>query len=212
MFLFNLYADDECFYVGLGHEGRSAKRSNNYAPDNYKPFQCCPTKLEKSTKVPKMTAQRIGHSAASDGGKRQTGNFQFGSADSTPTPTPSYASASASQPHTKGSSAAKTQKQPKSQQKSSPKSPRKPVASDSDEDHDNNDDDDNDDDDSAEALVKVSYAKHKSNPKPATKPEKFPPIKTAQKPSANSKKTFAKNEDKLNVKTGTFQFGKYLVW
>ncbi|XP_037716573.1 FK506-binding protein 5 isoform X5 [Drosophila subpulchrella] len=70
--------DDECFYVGLGHDGHSAKRGNNFVPNDYKPFQCCPTKLEKSTKVPKMTAQRIGHSEG-DQGKRPIGggNFQF---------------------------------------------------------------------------------------------------------------------------------------
>jgi len=72
------YTDDECFYVGLGHDGHSAKRGNNFVPNDYKPFQCCPTKLEKSTKVPKMTAQRIGHSEG-DQGKRPIGggNFQF---------------------------------------------------------------------------------------------------------------------------------------
>ncbi|XP_023032102.1 uncharacterized protein LOC6643321 isoform X12 [Drosophila willistoni] len=72
--------NDECFYVGLGHDGHSAKRGNNYVPNDYKPFQCCPTKLEKSTKVPKMTAQRIGHHSDGDSaGKRPGGNFQFAS-------------------------------------------------------------------------------------------------------------------------------------
>ncbi|XP_017069169.1 uncharacterized protein LOC108106536 isoform X7 [Drosophila eugracilis] len=77
--------DDECFYVGLGHDGQSAKRGNNFVPNDYKPFQCCPTKLEKSTKVPKMTAQRIGHTDG-DQGKRPIGgggNFQFAGSAST---------------------------------------------------------------------------------------------------------------------------------
>ncbi|XP_017106801.2 uncharacterized protein hlk isoform X12 [Drosophila bipectinata] len=74
--------NDECFYVGLGHDGHSAKRGNNYVPNDYKPFQCCPTKLEKSTKVPKMTAQRIGHSEGEQGKRSQGGNFQFASASS----------------------------------------------------------------------------------------------------------------------------------
>nr|NP_001246152.1 hulk, isoform L [Drosophila melanogaster]AFH07907.1 hulk, isoform L [Drosophila melanogaster] len=69
--------DDECFYVGLGHDGHSAKRGNNFVPNDYKPFQCCPTKLEKSTKVPKMTAQRIGHSEGDQGKRPSGGNFQF---------------------------------------------------------------------------------------------------------------------------------------
>ncbi|XP_017837605.1 uncharacterized protein LOC108596411 isoform X11 [Drosophila busckii] len=78
--------NDECFYVGLGHDGHSAKRGNNFVPNDYKPFQCCPTKLEKSTKVPKMTAQRIGHSDG-ESNKRQAGNFKFGSsAPSKPAP------------------------------------------------------------------------------------------------------------------------------
>ncbi|XP_034479306.1 uncharacterized protein LOC117785421 isoform X5 [Drosophila innubila] len=75
--------NDECFYVGLGHDGHSAKRGNNFVPNDYKPFQCCPTKLEKSTKVPKMTAQRIGHSDG-ESSKRQSGNFKFASTSSTP--------------------------------------------------------------------------------------------------------------------------------
>ncbi|XP_065366815.1 uncharacterized protein hlk isoform X9 [Calliphora vicina] len=184
--------NDECFYVGLGHEGRSAKRGNNFAPDNYKPFQCCPTKLEKSTKVPKMTAQRIGHTAA-EGGKKQTGNFQFGTVDSTPIPTP------------KSSSASKTKGQ--KSKKSFTKTSKKPIVVDSDEDDEDDDDDDDDDDDIEEPLVKVSYAKHKSSNKQAAKPEKLPTIKPATKSATNSKKTLAKNEDKLNVKTGYHAVG-----
>lgn len=60
MFLY-VIADDECFYVGLGHQGQSARKGNNFVPDNYRPFQCCPSKVEKSTRVPKMSARKIGH-------------------------------------------------------------------------------------------------------------------------------------------------------
>lgn len=73
------HTDDECFYVGLGHDGYSAKRGNNFVPNDYKPFQCCPTKLEKSTKVPKMTAQRIGHSEGESNKRPGGGNFKFNS-------------------------------------------------------------------------------------------------------------------------------------
>ncbi|XP_055921450.1 uncharacterized protein LOC129952700 isoform X9 [Eupeodes corollae] len=76
--------NDECFYVGLGHGGQSARQGNIYVPNEYKPFQCCPTKLEKSTKVPQMTAQRIGHETLDKGG-----NFKF-----SPTSAPSKTTAS----------------------------------------------------------------------------------------------------------------------
>lgn len=86
------HTDDECFYVGLGHDGYSAKRGNNFVPNDYKPFQCCPTKLEKSTKVPKMTAQRIGHSDG-ESTKRSGGNFKFTSSTTAPSkPAPKIAS------------------------------------------------------------------------------------------------------------------------
>lgn len=70
-FWFILRADDGCFYVGLGNNGKS-KRGG--APAEYRPFQCCPTKLEKSTRVPKMTAAKIGESA---GARKAGGNFKF---------------------------------------------------------------------------------------------------------------------------------------
>lgn len=66
-------ADDGCFYVGLGSNGNKKK---NGAPAEYRPFQCCPTKLEKTTRVPKMTAAKIGESA---GGRKAGGNFKFAS-------------------------------------------------------------------------------------------------------------------------------------
>ena len=60
-----MYTDDECFFVGLGHsqssQAQAARKSKNFPSNDYRPFQCCPTKLEKATKVPKMTAQRLAH-------------------------------------------------------------------------------------------------------------------------------------------------------
>lgn len=66
-------ADDECFYVGLGNNGNNKKKRGG-APADFKPFQCCPTKLEQSTRVPKMTAAKIGESA---GSRKAGGNFKF---------------------------------------------------------------------------------------------------------------------------------------
>ncbi|XP_075167249.1 hulk isoform X6 [Haematobia irritans] len=188
--------NDECFYVGLGHDGRSAKRGNNFVPDQYQPFQCCPTKLEKSTKVPKMTAQRIGQSHAGDGDKRpQPGNFQFGKPDSTPiksTPKPSAASG-------KKAAASKTTKSKSSKKVVVPESDE----DDDDDDDDEDDDDDDDDDESEEKLVKVTYSrKGQANKPKATDAKPAPAVSTKTASAKNSKKTLAKNEDKLNVRTG----------
>lgn len=78
---FCVYTDDECFYVGLGHQGGASAKKGGYVPNEYRPFQCCPTKLERSTKVPKMTAQKIGHAKTNT--KDDGGNFKF----SAPKPT-----------------------------------------------------------------------------------------------------------------------------
>ncbi|XP_055708465.1 uncharacterized protein LOC129804839 isoform X11 [Phlebotomus papatasi] len=67
--------NDGCFFVGLGHSG-NAKKGSNYVPHEYRPFQCCPTKLERSTRVPKMTAAKIGHSQDK---KNSGGSFKFNS-------------------------------------------------------------------------------------------------------------------------------------
>lgn len=68
-----MYTDDECFFVGLGHKGgqaaQAARKSNLFATNDYRPFQCCPTKLERTTKVPKMTAQRLAHKQDHDSDK-----------------------------------------------------------------------------------------------------------------------------------------------
>lgn len=95
------HTDDQCFYVGLGQRGQSqsARKANFLGSDEYRPFQCCPTKLERATKVPKMTAQRLAQSKSNDRKPGKQGNFHF--ADVTPKPV------------------AKAPKEPKSPKKSS---------------------------------------------------------------------------------------------
>lgn len=51
--LVNFAAGDGCFYVGLGGKSVVPK------PASYEPYQCCPTKLGKGTKVAKMTATKL---------------------------------------------------------------------------------------------------------------------------------------------------------
>ncbi|XP_034119842.1 uncharacterized protein LOC117578436 isoform X16 [Drosophila guanche] len=185
--------DDECFYVGLGHDGQSAKRGNNFVPNDYKPFQCCPTKLEKSTKVPKMTAQRIGHSDG-DQGKRSGGgsvggggNFQFAA---------SAASKPAKKPEPTSSRTVPAKKQPKRSQAP-------------------DDDDDDDDDDDEQPLVKVSYANKRSGGG-SNKPQagKRPVAKNdddesleVEKQQKQQKQKSSKKSGKLNVKTGYLTVG-----
>ncbi|XP_041563533.1 uncharacterized protein LOC108145087 isoform X9 [Drosophila elegans] len=169
--------DDECFYVGLGHDGHSAKRGNNFVPNDYKPFQCCPTKLEKSTKVPKMTAQRIGHSEG-DQGKRPGvggGNFQFAGSASTSTTT----SKSASKP-------AATKKQAK-------------VSKDT-------DDDDEDDEDKPLVKVSYANKRSGGSNKPQAGKKPVAKGQDnddeSQEVEKVSKQKSAKKSGKLNVKTG----------
>lgn len=74
------HTDDQCFYVGLGQRGQpqTARKANFLGSDEYRPFQCCPTKLERATKVPKMTAQRLAHSKTDrSAGGNKAGNFHF---------------------------------------------------------------------------------------------------------------------------------------
>ncbi|XP_033233631.1 uncharacterized protein hlk isoform X18 [Drosophila pseudoobscura] len=186
--------DDECFYVGLGHDGHSAKRGNNFVPNDYKPFQCCPTKLEKSTKVPKMTAQRIGHSDG-DQGKRAGGvgggNFQF-------------AASAATKP-------AARRPEPASKPVPSKKQPKRTQAND-----DEDDDDDDDDDDDGKPLVKVSYAnkragggsnKPQAGKKPVAKVQQNDNDDESQEVEKPSKQKSSKKSGKLNVKTGYLSVG-----
>ncbi|XP_033233632.1 uncharacterized protein hlk isoform X19 [Drosophila pseudoobscura] len=186
--------NDECFYVGLGHDGHSAKRGNNFVPNDYKPFQCCPTKLEKSTKVPKMTAQRIGHSDG-DQGKRAGGvgggNFQF-------------AASAATKP-------AARRPEPASKPVPSKKQPKRTQAND-----DEDDDDDDDDDDDGKPLVKVSYAnkragggsnKPQAGKKPVAKVQQNDNDDESQEVEKPSKQKSSKKSGKLNVKTGYLSVG-----
>ncbi|XP_052841876.1 uncharacterized protein LOC128255964 isoform X19 [Drosophila gunungcola] len=174
--------NDECFYVGLGHDGHSAKRGNNFVPNDYKPFQCCPTKLEKSTKVPKMTAQRIGHSEG-DQGKRPGvggGNFQFAGSASTST----TASKSASKP-------AATKKQAKVSK--------------------NTDDDDEDDEDKPLVKVSYANKRSGGSNKPQAGKKPVAKGQDnddeSQEVEKVSKQKSAKKSGKLNVKTGYLSVG-----
>lgn len=72
-----LHTDDECFYVGLGHQGLGARKGLNFASNNYQPFQCCPTKVQKSTKVPKMAARRIGYDKSDKQEPKPSSTFKF---------------------------------------------------------------------------------------------------------------------------------------
>lgn len=72
-----LHTDDECFYVGLGHQGLGARKGVNFATNNYQPFQCCPTKVQKSTKVPKMAARRIGYDKSENTKQEQKPSTPF---------------------------------------------------------------------------------------------------------------------------------------
>ncbi|XP_043866816.1 uncharacterized protein LOC6579106 isoform X16 [Drosophila mojavensis] len=179
------HKDDECFYVGLGHDGHSAKRGNSYVPNDYKPFQCCPTKLEKSTKVPKMTAQRIGHSDG-ESSKRQGGNFKFAST-------------------TNQKPSSQTPSKPKPNANAQKPTQKRKVINNNDDDDDDNDDDDDDDDDVP--LVKVSYANKRSgqsNKKPLNKVQDLDDESVeVEKPKKSSKKS----GNKLNVKTGYLSVG-----
>ncbi|XP_055320474.1 uncharacterized protein LOC129577457 isoform X10 [Sitodiplosis mosellana] len=73
--------NDECFYVGMAHQAQSARKGNNYVPNDYRPFQCCPTKLERQTRVPKMSAQKLSHQKDSDDKSRKS-QFEFNDAKS----------------------------------------------------------------------------------------------------------------------------------
>ncbi|XP_068148177.1 uncharacterized protein hlk isoform X14 [Drosophila tropicalis] len=171
--------NDECFYVGLGHDGHSAKRGNNYVPNDYKPFQCCPTKLEKSTKVPKMTAQRIGHHSDGDSAsKRPGGNFQF--ASSKP--------AAAQQPVVSKKQAKRVQ--------------------DNDDDDDEDDDDDNKPLVKVSYANKRSGSSSSGSNKPqaAKKPAVSHDDDDSQELEKTSKKS-SKKSGKLNVKTGYLSVG-----
>lgn len=50
----------------MAHPAQSARKGNNFVPNDYRPFQCCPTKVERSTRVPKMSAQKLAHKKDTD--------------------------------------------------------------------------------------------------------------------------------------------------
>lgn len=64
-------AGDTCFYIGLG--GKNELRTSVYEP-----FQCCPTKVKKSTKFPKVTSTSTSTSVKlPSGGKPTNERKQF---------------------------------------------------------------------------------------------------------------------------------------
>lgn len=63
----------------MAHPAQSARKGNNYVPNDYRPFQCCPTKLERQTRVPKMSAQKLSHKKDSNEKKTHKSQFEFGS-------------------------------------------------------------------------------------------------------------------------------------
>lgn len=64
----------------MAHPAQSARKGNNYVPNDYRPFQCCPTKLERQTRVPKMSAQKLSHKKDSNEQKKpHKSQFEFGS-------------------------------------------------------------------------------------------------------------------------------------
>lgn len=63
-------AGDGCFYVGLGGKSTLPKQSS------YEPYQCCPTKVTRGTKVAKMTPHQTPVSKPTFGKVRQSTNSQ----------------------------------------------------------------------------------------------------------------------------------------
>ncbi|XP_039226759.1 uncharacterized protein LOC6528316 isoform X19 [Drosophila yakuba] len=169
--------NDECFYVGLGHDGHSAKRGNNFVPNDYKPFQCCPTKLEKSTKVPKMTAQRIGHSEGDQGKRPSGGNFQFAGQASSKSATKTAA----------------TKKQAK-------------LSKDT-KDTKDTDDDDEDDEDKPLVKVSYANKRSGGSNKPQAGKKSKDNDDQSQEVEKVSKQKSSKKSGKLNVKSGYLSVG-----
>lgn len=76
----------------MAHPAQSARKGNNYVPNDYRPFQCCPTKLERQTRVPKMSAQKLSHKKDGDEKSRGT-QFEFSSSGSSSSSSNSKSSA-----------------------------------------------------------------------------------------------------------------------
>lgn len=164
MFLYVIYiTDDECFYVGMAHPGQSARKGNNYVPNDYRPFQCCPTKLERQTRVPKMSAQKLSHKKDSTEKKTHKSQFEFSSSsdsgskkhDSKPTKTNDSKFGTTS-PVSSSSSSSKRSSSNTANTASRGKKLR-------------NDLDDDDDDVPAKDIKKSSKSKETNKPKPGQK-------------------------------------------
>lgn len=152
-----------------------------------------------------MTAQRIGHGdgdAANKRGGSSAGNFQFG---------PATASGGTG-------AAGKSAKAAHKKNKESKTPFRQIVKNDADDDDDDDDDadDDDDDDDAAAPMGKVSYTSPRKSGGSATKKPTGGNKQVANDKSYDSgkstKKAHSKDGDKLNVKTGMFGFGRYIIW
>lgn len=52
--------NDECFYVGISKGKVNTKKSNE--PSYYTPYQCCPTKVDKSAKLSVLSDTKLGNS------------------------------------------------------------------------------------------------------------------------------------------------------
>lgn len=127
--------DDECFYVGMAHQGQSARKGNNYVPNDYRPFQCCPTKLERQTRVPKMSAQKLSHQKESDDKPRKS-QFEFNDAIKTSSSSSSNTASTASRKSDSKSKSDTGSKYSGSSSSSSKKASKKSK-------HHDDDDDDN---------------------------------------------------------------------
>lgn len=150
----------------MAHPAQSARKGNNYVPNDYRPFQCCPTKLERQTRVPKMSAQKLSHKKDSNEKKTHKSQFEFGSSSdggskkheakiikaspvisSTPSP-----SASSSSKRSSSSTSSNTATSASRSKKSR-----------------NDDDDDDDDDVPVKDIKKSSKSKETNKPKPGQK-------------------------------------------
>lgn len=148
--------DDECFYVGMAHPAQSARKGNNYVPNDYRPFQCCPTKLERQTRVPKMSAQKLSHLKDSDDKSRKS---QFAFSDSSK-------SSSSSTTTPTSSSSRKIDSKSKAESKNSGSSSSKKSTS----KKSKKDDDDDDDDDVVVPVKDLKKATPKSKDANKAKP------------------------------------------
>jgi len=157
--------NDECFYVGLGHQGQSSRKGSNYVPNNYRPFQCCPTKVERATRVPKMSAQKLSYKKDNT----EKSRFEFSDRPVSSSGTSNSASGGNSCKNSKKDSSTKTKYSSTSSSSSTTKKPIKKV-------HKNDDDDDNDDNVPTPLPVPAKEIK-----KPSTKAKESNKVKPGQK-------------------------------